>query len=145
MVHIRRQRLDCALSIYLHDFEYGQQYANRARTWPTMPTPSTDTWQAVMAARAEGAASTSATKPWSSGPRRCSARCWPAPDLDWQPAMLDFWRRDTQVATYSDQQVKPLNRQGIDTWPSYRPAADKFLRTLDPAAMAAADAGSGPQ
>lgn len=145
VVHIRRQRLDCALSIYLHDFEYGQQYANRARDLADYAS-AIDGHMAVMADRAEGRCFDIGYEALVERPEAMLRPVLAALGLDWQPAMLDFWRRDTQVATYSHQQVrKPLNRQGIDTWPSYRPAADAFLRTLDPAAMAAADAGSGPQ
>ena len=142
LIHIRRQRLDCALSIYLHDFEYGQPYANRAQDLAAY-AGAIDGHMAAIAEQAPGRCFTIDYEALVDQPETLLTPILTALGLDWQPAMLEFWRRGTQVATYSDQQVRqPLNRQGINTWPRYRPAADAFLRELDPRTMAAADTGT---
>ncbi|MCK9490082.1 MAG: sulfotransferase [Xanthomonadales bacterium] len=140
LIHIRRQRLDCALSIYLHDFEYGQQYANRAQDLAAY-AGAIDGHMAAIAQQAQGRCFTIDYEALVDQPETLLTPVLAALGLDWQPAMLEFWRRGTQVATYSDQQVRqPLNRQGINTWPRYRPAADAFLGSIDPDTLAAADA-----
>lgn len=142
LIPIRRQRADCALSIYLHDFEYGQHYANRAQDLADYANAIDSHIQAVTAQAPERCFNIE-YEDLVARPETVLTPVLAALGLEWQPAMLEFWRGDTQVATYSDQQVRrPLNRQGIDTWPRFRPAADDFLRIIAPEVLAASAANT---
>ena len=64
-------------------------------------------------------------------PRGTLAPLLAAAGLEWEPAMLDFWRRGEQIATYSEAQVRsPLNDRSIGAWRRFLPEAAAHLRTL---------------
>lgn len=130
VVHLERDLADCAMSIHLRDFEFGCLYADdpadlaiyagqvreQARHWREAAP------ERVFTLRYEDLVA---------DPRGTLAPLLAAAGLEWEPAMLDFWRRGEQIATYSEAQVRsPLNDRSIGAWRRFLPEAAAHLRTL---------------
>lgn len=130
VVHIERALPDVAASIHLHDFDFGclfslagEDIARYARTI----SDHLAHWRRREPARVLHLSYEALT---------VDAPAALAPVLDalglqWDPVMADFWQRPQSVATFSEAQVqRPLNRDAVDAWRRFLPAAAGFMRSI---------------
>lgn len=130
IVHIERALPDCALSIHLHDFEFGCRYADNAAdlaAYAALLSIHLAHWRSlapdrVLHIRFEDLVTNA---------EQTLAPVMAALGLAWEPAMLDFWQRRDKIGTYSEAQVRrPLNRDGIGSWRRFLPDAKPFFEAL---------------
>jgi len=130
IVHIERNLADCAISIHMHDFEFGCSYADDIsdlNAYANMIAKHLEYWRS----QAEGRVFRIGFEDLVSDPKATLEPLLATLDLTWDPTMLDFWQRRDKIGTYSERQVRrPLNTDGLGRWRSFLPEAAPFFRTL---------------
>lgn len=130
IVHLERDLADCALSIYLRDFEFGCLYADSPEDlahYATMIQTHWRYWQDRVPQRLFHLHYETLIK----DPQTVLGPVLAGAGLVWEEQMLEFWRRDEQIATFSESQTRqPLNQKGIGRWRHSLPEAAEFFRTL---------------
>ena len=137
IVHIERSLADCGTSIHMHDFEFGCQYADSAtdlREYAHGLMSHLQHWRQALPSRFFRIS----FEELVDEPQHTLAPILSALRLEWQEKMLDFWKKDQAIATYSEGQVrKPLNNDGVGISNRYLPEARSFLEKLTaPASVA---------
>lgn len=130
IIHLERDLADSAMSIHLRDFEYGCLYSDDPgdlAIYASKVRAHIGHWmkkapQRVLSLRYESLVD---------DPYTAMAPILDALNLAWEPGMLDFWRRDEQIGTYSESQVRrPLYKNSIGNWRRFLPEAENHLRKL---------------
>jgi hypothetical protein len=130
VVWLERDFADCAMSMYMHDFESGFQYVDAATDlamYGRMLRQHLLFWSErsadrVLRVRYEHLVDE---------PEGSLAPLLAAMGLNWEAAMLEFWKAGEQTATHSESQVRrPLNRAAVGAWRRFLPQAQEFARSL---------------
>ncbi|WP_368561725.1 sulfotransferase [Pseudoxanthomonas sp. UTMC 1351] len=130
VIHIERGLADCAISIHLHDFEYGCRYADDPidlAAYATMLSAHLRHWRS----KAPNRVLHLQFEDLLQDPQRALEPVMIALGLAWDPGMLSFWKQKEIIGTYSEKQIRrPLNQDGVATWHRYLPQAEGFYRAL---------------
>lgn len=133
IIHIRRETHDCAVSIHLRDFDFGCTYATSADDIARYHAFVSDHARHV-ARLHPGRMATVDFEDLVSSPEPTLETLLGQLGLDWEPRILDFWKKTQSTATFSESQVRrPLNADGLGLARRVGDAAADFLRRHDQA------------
>lgn len=130
IVPMQRDLADCAMSMHLRDFEFGCLYADSAEDLSTYAA-QVDVHIRYWANAAPERVLPMRYEALVTNPRGALEPLLMATGLSWEDEMLDFWRDDEQIATFSESQVRqPIHDHSIGSWRRFLPEAGHYLRTL---------------
>lgn len=131
IIHIRRETHDCAISIHLRDFDFGCAYAMSAEDIARYHAFVSDHAQRI-AKLHPGRFTTVDFEDLVSSPESTLETLLGQLGLDWEPRILDFWKKKQSIATFSESQVRrPLNADGLGLARRVGDAAMDFLHRHD--------------
>nr|WP_246387820.1 sulfotransferase [Chiayiivirga flava] len=130
VLHCRRSLADTAISIWQHDFEFGCAYGNHIddlARYAHALRAHVEHWHAREPARVvhiDYEAVVDDAEAALAAPLH-------ALGLRWRDDMTQFWRATQPVATHSEAQLRaPINRNSVERWRRYVPAADGLLTRI---------------
>lgn len=113
IIHIRRNPLDCAVSIHLRDFDFGCSYATSAADIARYHA-LTDAHIAYWRSKAPDRVVSLDMEDLIETPQTSLGKLLEKFGFQWEPQMLDYWKKSRSTATFSESQVRrPLNRDGL--------------------------------
>lgn len=134
IIHMRRNPLDCAVSIHLRDFDFGCGYAARA-TDIAHHHAMTEAHVAYWKEKVPDRLISLDMEDLIATPQASLGNLLEKFKLQWEPEMLDYWKKSHSTATFSESQVRrPLNSEGIGLKAKVGDAATNFLTTYMQAA-----------
>ena len=131
IIYMRRDPRDVCLSIYTRMFADGHRYACDLEWlghFYSMSVRIMDHWKTVYGDRILEVIYEDLVADPKEQSRKIAAFC----QLQWDPACLEFHKRDTASFTFSELQVRePINTKGIGAWRNYETELAPLFGALD--------------